>query len=247
MRFTRCGLILSGLNSTWEPLHPDKKLAHASAEAFEERAPGATARSAGGDGPLFVPGRGRPAHASPNWITCPWPPHYSEMLKYQWEEVGIPYWRSAAQYAEAHGIKIGMEMHPGMLVYNVETLLRMREVCAGWRSVATWTQPPLLERRGYPDRYPQAGDAIVHCHGKDSYVDQLNIAVNGCNDGKSYGEIARRRRAFRSIGYGHDAKVWKDIISAAAAGRLRLTSISIEHEDAMMSIDERAGQGGSCR
>ena len=47
---------------------------------------------------------------------------------------------------------------------------------------------------------------------------------------------------FRSIGYGHDAKTWKDIISA-----LRLVGydyvISIEHEDAMMSIDEGLAKG----
>ena len=127
---------------------------------------------------------GAAGDASPNWITCPWPPHYSEMLKYQWDEVGIPYWRSAAQYAEAHGIKIGMEMHPGMLVYNVETLLRMREACGP--ALGCNLDPSHLFWNGVdiPTAIRKLGDAIVHCHGKDSYVDQLNIAVNGCNDGK---------------------------------------------------------------
>ena len=73
-------------------------------------------------------------------------------------------------------------------------------------------------------------------------MDTLNIAVNGCNDGKPYGEIAKRAWTFRSIGYGHDAKTWKDIISA-----LRLVGydyvISIEHEDALMSIDEGLAKG----
>jgi sugar phosphate isomerase/epimerase len=81
------------------------------------------------------------------------------------------------------------------------------------------------------------GEAIFHVHGKDCYVDALNIAVNGCNDHKAYDQIAQRAWTFRSIGYGHDAKTWKDMISA-----LRLIGydyvISIEHEDALMSIDE---------
>ena len=42
---------------------------------------------------------------------------------------------------------------------------------------------------------------------------------------------------FRTIGYGHDIKVWKDIMSA-----FRLVGydyvVSIEHEDGMMSNDE---------
>jgi sugar phosphate isomerase/epimerase len=42
---------------------------------------------------------------------------------------------------------------------------------------------------------------------------------------------------FRSVGWGHDALVWKQIVSA-----LRLSGydhvVSIEHEDALLSIDE---------
>ena len=86
------------------------------------------------------------------------------------------------------------------------------------------------------------GDAIYHVHGKDCYVDGLNIAVNGCNDNKPYDQIPDRAWTFRSIGYGHDAQVWKDIISA-----LRLVGydyvISIEHEDALMSTDEGLAKG----
>ena len=84
--------------------------------------------------------------------------------------------------------------------------------------------------------------AIYHVHGKDCYVDNLNIAVNGCNDNKPYDQILNRAWTFRSIGYGHGAQVWKDIISA-----LRLVGydyvISIEHEDALMSTDEGLAKG----
>jgi sugar phosphate isomerase/epimerase len=81
------------------------------------------------------------------------------------------------------------------------------------------------------------GPAIHHVHGKDVYVDPINTAVNGCMDNKPYGGILERSWTFRTIGYGHDVKVWKDIISA-----LRLIGydyvISIEHEDGLMSNDE---------
>ncbi len=66
------GLILSGLNSTWEPLHPDKKLAQASAEVFpEERAAGANARSPGGDGPYHRVRPARPVTQVPTGSPAP--------------------------------------------------------------------------------------------------------------------------------------------------------------------------------
>ena len=69
---------------------------------------------------------GAPGDTMPNWVTCPWPPEFLQMLDYQWNEVAVPYWRELEPYAAEHGVKIAFEMHPGMLVYNVETMLRLR-------------------------------------------------------------------------------------------------------------------------
>jgi sugar phosphate isomerase/epimerase len=54
--------------------------------------------------------------------------------------------------------------------------------------------------------------------------------------------VAKRAWTFRSIGYGHGAKTWKDIISALRLGGYDYV-ISIEHEDALMSIDEGLAKG----
>jgi len=66
--------------------------------------------------------------------------------------------------------------------------------------------------------------------------------VNGCNDHKTYTDIPHRSWTFHTIGYGHDLKVWKDIVSA-----LRMIGydhvISLEHEDGMMSFDEGVQKG----
>ncbi|MDI7275478.1 MAG: sugar phosphate isomerase/epimerase, partial [Anaerolineae bacterium] len=134
------------------------------------------------------------------------------------------------------------EMHPGMLVYNVYTLLKLRSAvgpvlgCNFDPSHLFWNgADPVAAIRAL-------GEAIFHVHGKDCYVDPYNVAVNGCNDNKPYAEIPRRSWTFRSIGYGHDARVWKDMVSA-----LRLVGydyvISIEHEDALMSTDEGLAKG----
>jgi len=234
---TSRGLILSALSCHGNPVGPDQEFARQSDADFRQtvrlaqllKVPVVNAFSG-------LPG-GSPTDTTPNWVTCPWPPHFLEILDYQWNEVTIPYWREAGKFAEEHEVKVAFEMHPGMLVYNVETLLKLRGAvgpvlgCNFDPSHLFWNGvDPVAAIRAL-------GEAIFHVHGKDCYVDALNIAVNGCNDHKPYDQIARRAWTFRSIGYGHDAKTWKDMISA-----LRLVGydyvISIEHEDALMSIDE---------
>jgi sugar phosphate isomerase/epimerase len=235
-------LILSALSCHYEPLHPDKALARESDEIFRKTVRLAEMLEVPAVNVLSGLPAGSPNDAMPNWVTCPWPNHFTEILDYQWNQVGIPYWVDAAKFTEGHNVKIAIEMHPGMLVYNVETLLRLRAACGP--ALGCNFDPSHLWWNGVdPVAAIRAlGDAIAHVHGKDVTLDPYNIAVNGCNDGKPYSRIPNRAWTFRSIGYGHDAKAWKDIISA-----LRLVGydhvISIEHEDAMMSTDEGLAEG----
>ncbi|MGE5138390.1 MAG: sugar phosphate isomerase/epimerase family protein [Rudaea sp.] len=238
---TSRGLILSALSCHYEPLHPDKDLACASDEIFRKSVRLAQMLEVPVVNVLSSCPGGARGDTAPNWITCPWPPHFSKALEYQWNEVGIPYWREAAQFAAEHHVKIGVEMHPGMLVYNVETMLRLREACGP--ALGCNLDPSHLFWNGVDVRAAirRLGDAIVHCHAKDCYVDPLNVSINGVNDNKSYTLIPQRAWTFRTIGYGHDIQVWKDIMSA-----LRLVGydyvMSIEHEDGMMSVDEGLGK-----
>lgn len=64
----------------------------------------------------------------PNWVVCPWPDDFSEIVKWQWKEKLIPYWKEKVAFAKEHGVhKFALEMHPGFCVYNPETALRLRE------------------------------------------------------------------------------------------------------------------------
>ncbi|MDD4679726.1 MAG: sugar phosphate isomerase/epimerase, partial [Clostridia bacterium] len=60
---------------------------------------------------------------------------------------------------------------------------------------------------------------------------------NGVLDTKHYGDEINRSWIFRSVGYGHEYQIWKDMIS-----NLRMAGyddiISIEHEDSLMSGNE---------
>ena len=74
-------------------------------------------------------------------------------------------------------------------------------------------------------------------HAKDVALDARNVAVNGVIDAKTYRRMAERSWLFRTVGWGHGELVWRQIVSA-----LRLAGydyvMSIEHEDALASVDE---------
>lgn len=231
------GLILSALSCHYEPLHPDEELAETSDQIFRKSVRLAEMLDVPVVNVLSSCPGGAPGDKTPNWVTCPWPPHFLEILDYQWNEVAIPYWSEAAQFAQDHGVKIGVEMHPGQLVYNVETMLRLREACGP--ALGCNFDPSHLFWNGVDPvaAIRELGEAIVHVHGKDVYVDSLNVAVNGCNDHKPYNRIPERSWTFRSIGYGHDTKTWRDIASALQTIGYDYV-VSIEHEDALMSTDE---------
>ena len=143
-----------------------------------------------------------------------------------------------AEFVKAHSIKkIAFEMHPGFAVYNPETLLRLRE--AGGDIIGANFDPSHLFWQGIDPvcAIKVLKGAIHHFHAKDTKIDEYETKINGVLDTKSLADIENRSWIFRTIGYGHDAGVWKDIISA-----LKLTgydgAISIEHEDALMTPTE---------
>lgn len=236
------GIIISALSCHWDPISPDAQIARESDVVFRKTVQLAEKLGVPAVNVLSGLPAGSPTDTQPNWVTCPWPPHFLEILDYQWNQVAIPYWCSAATFTKQHGVKIGVEMHPGMLIYNVETFLRMREACGP--TLGCNFDPSHLFWNGVDPvaAIRKLGEAIVHVHGKDCYVDPINVAVNGCNDHKPYSKIPQRSWTFRTIGYGHDQKVWKDIVSA-----LRVVGydhvISIEHEDGLMSFDEGLKKG----
>ncbi|MEG2315495.1 MAG: sugar phosphate isomerase/epimerase [Clostridia bacterium] len=175
---------------------------------------------------------------TPNWVTCAWPDDYPKILDYQWNEVLIPYWREATAFAAAHGIeKIALEMHPGFCVYNPETLLRLRDAVGPL--IGANFDPSHLFWQGIDPvaAIRSMGEAIYFFHAKDTKLDPVNCPINGVLDTKSFTRESERSWIFRSVGYGHDMMLWKDIVSA-----LRMVGyddvLSIEHEDSLMSVNE---------
>ncbi len=179
-----------------------------------------------------------PTSENPNWVTCPWPNEFGDILNYQWNDVLLPYWAEFVQFAADHGVdKIGFELHPGFCVYNTESMLRIRREI-GPALGANLDPSHLIWQGMEPVAVIRAlGDAIFHFHAKDTKVDKYNTAVNGVLDTKPYSDEIHRSWVFRSVGYGNDELYWKEIIS-----NLRMVgydhAISIEHEDSIMSQKE---------
>ena len=231
------GLMISGLSCHGNPLSPDKAFAAESDRVYRETVRLASEMEVGVVN-LFSGCPGDSENAKfPNWVTCSWPPEFSQVLEWQWNEKVIPYWQEAGPFAEKSGVKLAFEMHPGFVVYNPETLLRLRQAVGP--VIGANFDPSHLFWQGID---PVAAihyltGAIHHFHAKDTYMDQRNVAVNGVLDTKPYSKLPQRSWTFRTVGYGHALFTWRSIISA-----LRITGydyvISIEHEDPLASIDE---------
>jgi sugar phosphate isomerase/epimerase len=231
------GLTLSALSVHNNPIHPNPEIAGKADSLIKDTIKLAALLGVPTiNGFSGLPG-GAQSDSMPNWVTCAWPPHFLDILDYQWDEIAIPYWKKTHEILTEYDLTFGFEMHPGMLIYNVYSLLRMRDA-VGERLGANF-DPSHLWWNGVDPvaAIRKLGDAIFHVHGKDVYIDPFNTQVNGCNDYQPYGDIPNRSWTFRTIGYGHDLKAWKEIMSA-----LRMVGydyvISIEHEDALMSPDE---------
>jgi sugar phosphate isomerase/epimerase len=231
------GLIISGLSCHGNPLHPDKATALEYDRVFRQ-----TVRLAAEmEVPVVNLFSGCPGDSEtskyPNWVTCAWPPDFETIRTWQWEQKVIPYWQEAGKFAADAGVKLAFEMHPGFVVYNPETLLRLR-AAVGPVIGANFDPSHLFWQGIDPVEAIRALEgAIHHFHAKDTYIDRTNTAINGVLDTKSYAELARRSWTFRTVGFGHDQFTWRAIASA-----LRLTGydyvLSIEHEDPLLSIEE---------
>jgi sugar phosphate isomerase/epimerase len=78
---------------------------------------------------------------------------------------------------------------------------------------------------------------IFHAHAKDTRLDPYKMAINGGFDPYPMTELERRTWVYRTLGYGHDEKWWRDFVS-----ELRMVGydgvLSIEHEDRLMNSRE---------
>jgi sugar phosphate isomerase/epimerase len=231
------GFSISALSCHGNPLHPDPEVRKGYQETNRKTI--LLAEKLGV--PVVIDFSGCPGDNEnakfPNWVTCPWPPEYLEILEWQWDKEVTPYWTERARFAKDHGVKIAIEMHPGFVVYSPETMLRLRAIAGD--AVGCNYDPSHMFWQGIDPiaAVRLLGDSIFHVHAKDTQIYDRNLPLTGVLDTKKYTDERHRAWIFRTCGYGHGAEWWKEFVST-----LRMFGydyvLSVEHEDSLMSPEE---------
>ncbi|MCJ1779462.1 sugar phosphate isomerase/epimerase [Mammaliicoccus sciuri] len=176
----------------------------------------------------------------PNWITytVSWPPQLKEALNYQWNDVAIPYWKELVEKAKKHGIeKIALENFSSQLVYNPETLLKLRNAVDPMIGM-NLDPSHLLWMGADPIQCARALEgAIHHVHGKDVRIEKGIAEVNTLLETKEIDDIKNRAWNYVAVGYGQDLQWWKTFFSV-----VRMVGydgfVSLEMEDLTMSPED---------
>jgi sugar phosphate isomerase/epimerase len=230
--FDSRGLEVISLNANGNPTHPtDKK----QGECLKD-----TIRLAGDLGIKTVctmsglPG-GSSQDVMPNWVVASWPPETRKILDYQWNEVLVPFWSEIVELAKSSGIeRIALELHGNQCVYNVTTLLRLREAIGP--VVGANLDPSHLFWMGADPLVVAEflGDAIYHVHAKDTLLNSRVQATTSLLENGGLTDIAARSWSYITLGFGHDEKWWREFCY-----RLKMGGydgwLSIEHEDIILN------------
>lgn len=233
-KFEDRNIRIGAFSAHGNPVHPDPVQAQRDAENLKV----AVLLAERMDVPVIVgfsgcPG-GSPEDKTPNWATYNWPPDFAQILKWQWNEKVIPYWKEAAKFAREHGNKrYALEMHPNFVVYNPLTMLKLRDAAGEevgancdlshlfWQGCDAVEVIHLLGKQG----------ALFHAHMKDTLMFKENLAKYGVlNFGSNKEELPEASETFRAVGYGHSAGYWKEIVRAYMDVDFQ-GIMSIENED----------------
>jgi sugar phosphate isomerase/epimerase len=231
-QFSDRGLSIASLNANGNPVHPtDLK----QGQCLKD-----TIRLAGEMGIKTVcTMSGLPAgsktDAMPNWIVATWPPETQTMLKYQWDDVLLPFWTESVELAKSCGVeKIALELHGSQCVYNVPTLLRLREAVGP--IVGANLDPSHLFWMGADPlaAVDALGEAVYHVHAKDTWLNSLTQATTSLLENDGQKGPRQRSWSYITLGYGHGEQWWREFVY-----RLLMVNykgwLSIEHEDPMLN------------
>ncbi len=171
----------------------------------------------------------------PNWVVSSWPPETQDILRYQWEEKLIPFWTEIVSLAKENGIeRIALELHGNQCVYNVPSLLKLRN-SVGPLIGANLDPSHLFWMGADPLIAVEAlGSAIYHVHAKDTFINPSVQATTSLLENGSLMNIPARSWSYITLGYGHGEQWWREFCF-----RLRMNGydswLAIEHEDVILN------------
>lgn len=233
--FADRGLDIVSLNANGNPLHPTDL---AQGECLKD-----TIRVAGEMGIKTVcTMSGLPAGSAndvmPNWVVSSWPPETQQILRYQWEDKLLPFWTEIGSLAKEAGVeKIALELHGNQCVYNVPSLLKLREA-VGPVVGANLDPSHLFWMGADPLAAAEAlRGAVYHVHAKDTMLNARVQATTGLLESGSLLDIPARSWSYITLGFGHGEEWWRQFCY-----RLKMAGyddwLSIEHEDVLLNSVE---------
>ncbi|WP_040155300.1 sugar phosphate isomerase/epimerase family protein [Mobilicoccus massiliensis] len=219
------GLRLEAFNASGNPLHPvegerDDHVLRSGIRLAQEFEVGTVVAMSG------LPAA--PGDSFPAWITTVWPPENGRLLAHQWERA-VEYWGSVADEAAARGVRIAIEMHANQLVYNVPSLLRLREAVGD--VVGANLDPSHLWWMGAdPCAAARAlTGAIHHVHAKDTRIEE-RAAVTSRLETTPNEQFTERAWNYVAVGAAHGVSDWAELLTALREAGYD-GPLSIENED----------------
>jgi sugar phosphate isomerase/epimerase len=228
---TSRGLSLNAINCSADPLHPRRGHAHLRLIKDSIRLAGelgvrkiVTMSGCPGDSPQAP---------TINWIWFPWPDDMQQIREQQWERA-LETWTAVADLAARSGVtRIALELLPLQLVYNVPTLMRLRQVI-GPVIGANIDPSHMFWQQMNPATVIRAlGPAVHHVHLKDAELYEDELALSGVLDYRPWDDPAHRSWVFRTVGEGHPAATWTAILDALIEIGYD-DALSIENEDPLL-------------
>ncbi|MEI9425341.1 sugar phosphate isomerase/epimerase [Mesorhizobium sp. Cs1299R1N1] len=230
------GLTIAALNCSGNPLHPGPQgNVHHSVTRDTIRLAGLMEI----DRVIMMSGLpGGPGDANPNWIITDWPPECLKILRYQWEERIIPYWRDLVAFSNNVGIhKLCLELHGHQAVYNVQTLFKLRDAVGETVGANYDPSHPLWMGADPIAAIRALGSAIYYVHAKDTRIEPITAAIDGTLDPRPPNLYAERAWNYITLGYGHGETWWRQFCTALKQVGYD-DVLSIEHEDMMLPAME---------
>lgn len=231
------GLHIAALNCWGNPLHPDESIA--GKHDSDLRNTIRLAALVGVERVVALAGcpAASPRDHTPYFAGGGWLPYLEGVHEEQWKRWVEPYWSSIAELSarENPRLLVCLELHPGTVVYNVETFER---IAALGDSIAANIDPShFFWMQMDPLAVVDAiGGRAGHCHAKDVAFQTKHLALNGLLDRRWPKPPGEMPWNFAVPGRGHDAAWWRDFTSALAA-RGGVQAIAIEHEDPFVDAE----------
>jgi sugar phosphate isomerase/epimerase len=231
------GLELAALNVSGNPLHPDpaigerhdRELRHALLLCRALGVPRVVAMSGCPGGPG---GGAWPVFAGGAWL-----PDMERLWDWQWERIAA-YWRelSAFAAAEAPGLAICLELHPGTSIYNAESYRLLRTVTGD--NVRVNLDPSHFWWQGIDPvaAIEELGADVGFVHAKDTLLHPDRIARHGVLDFRWPADSDTMPWHFAAVGAGHPLEEWDRLLRALAEAGYDGV-LSIEHEDPNLSAE----------